>query len=630
MIENPQPTWLPLLLLALPGILFASCALNETVFPRENRPLCTIPAIGMVLALLPTHVLALALGSLSVGLTLAWSMVGVVGYAWIIRHWPRIRFSVSIDGSDTARKLGIGALSAIPIILPTILLNFHDEAYFTEHHAIIAHLQNGTYPPRYLYEPTLPLRYHYGFDLAAAIVTGLLRIRVDHAIDLLTLALWPCMFLLLWRVGEHFGGRRAGIFVVLVVCFAGGLPALVQIGSACPRCSVSGLEFNPPFISYFFQHPWSIGVPIFCLVVLQRAALPRIRSQPIGLGALVCSLSLLSLCQGVLFVTTVAALSLTEAWSFVWSRGRRHAVIVLLGVGISSICAKLIGGFFVTAPFPPAGGLLGTGFHVRDFSAPNAALGLVQWDFATFGALLVLGTVGLLCVKRDKLFLTILAVLTLVIVNSLRYEYTWDIVKFGTVSFIVLGIGSGVILSDLAARPGIWVRRTVCVFFVPVLLWQGVSYLLAELSAYDPETRPHFSIQMIRPYFSSAYPVNPDDGRAVSFLRTHIGPSEIVYRTAERSEPYAIWGGLPTQASVSPADTGDNDPFGLGQQKFSARKDLANISDTWLDRLSAEHVAWVVTDSDDVAINAVLDGPEAGGRAVLAAQYGNVRVFRTH
>jgi hypothetical protein len=87
MIENPQPAWLPLLLLALPGIVFAACALNETVFPREDRPLCTIPAIGMVLALLPTHVLALALGSLSMGLTLAWSMVGVVGYAWVARRW---------------------------------------------------------------------------------------------------------------------------------------------------------------------------------------------------------------------------------------------------------------------------------------------------------------------------------------------------------------------------------------------------------------------------------------------------------------------------------------------------------------------------------------------------------------
>jgi len=64
----------------------------------------------------------------------------------------------------------------------------------------------------------LLLRYHYGFDLAAAIVTGLLRIRVDQAVDLLTLALWPLMFLLLWRLGEHFGGSKGGPF-----CLTDGL-----------------------------------------------------------------------------------------------------------------------------------------------------------------------------------------------------------------------------------------------------------------------------------------------------------------------------------------------------------------------------------------------------------------------
>jgi hypothetical protein len=71
-IENPHPGWLPLLLLAVPGIGFAAFALNTALFPEDNRPLCAIPAIGIVLALLPTHVFALTLTSLSAGLTLAW------------------------------------------------------------------------------------------------------------------------------------------------------------------------------------------------------------------------------------------------------------------------------------------------------------------------------------------------------------------------------------------------------------------------------------------------------------------------------------------------------------------------------------------------------------------------------
>ena len=96
MIENPQPSWLPLLLLALPGIGVASYALNKALFPSDDRPVCTVPAIGLVLTLLPTHALALALGSLSIGLVVAWSITGGAGYAWFSRHWREFRCDVSI------------------------------------------------------------------------------------------------------------------------------------------------------------------------------------------------------------------------------------------------------------------------------------------------------------------------------------------------------------------------------------------------------------------------------------------------------------------------------------------------------------------------------------------------------
>ena len=389
------------------------------------------------------------------------------------------------------------------------------------------------------------------------------------------------------------------------------------------------LRLNPPFIHYFFQHPWGIGVPIFCLVVLQRAALPRVSNQTLGLAALICSLSLLSLSEAVLFVTTVVALGLTEAWRLARFR-ERSAAVVLLGIGVSLLGAKLIGGFFVAGPFPPAGGFFDTGFYVRDFAGPNAVLGQAQWNFASFGLLPVLGVVGLLRVKHEKVLLIILAGLTLFVVNSLRYKYTWDIVKFGTVSFIALAIGAGVALSGLANWADSRRRRLVLGLIVIALVGQGVAYPFVILGAYDPELRPRFSLQMIRPYFSLAYPVDRDDAQAVSFLRTHMGPSEIAYRAQEKSEPYAIWGGLPTQVSVytDPAENRSNDAYGLGEEKLAARRDLASISEGWFDKVLAEHITWLVTDGDDVAINALLECPEGRDRAVLAARYGKVRVFR--
>ena len=124
------------------------------------------------------------------------------------------------------------------------------------------------------------------------------------------------------------------------------------------------------------------------------------------------------------------------------------------------------------------------------------------------------------------------------------------------------------------------------------------------------------------------YPVDPDNARAVSFLRIHMDASEIVYRTIGRSEPYAIWGGLPTQASVYPADSGNNDQYGLGEEKFAAKAQLAAITENWLDRLTAEHISWVVTDLADVEINAILERAASKARVALVKRFGNVRVFR--
>jgi hypothetical protein len=626
-IENPQPVWLPAFILALPGIAFAALAVNNAIFPRDNRPFCTVPAISLVLALLPTHVLALASGSLTAGLAGAWSITGVAGYAWIARHWRECRFALWTDRADWAYKLSITILATLPIILPTILLNFHDETPYGAHFARIAHLQNGIYPPRYLYEPSLLQRYHYAFDLAGAIVTGLLRVRVDHAVDLLTLAFWPCMFLLLWRLGEHVGGKRAGAAVALTVCFAGGWPALAWYWSKCGSCFINELWLSPPFISNFFQHPWSIGVPVFCLVVLQRAALPQIDNRILGLGGFVCSLTLLSLSQVALFIPTVMAFGLAEIWNLVVCRDRL-AKSVILSLGPSLLGAKLIGGFFTSGPYPPAGGIFDTGLVIRDFSNLSAVIGQVKWNLASFGALLVFGTFGLLHAKNQKSFLIILATLTFFIANLLRYKYSWDIVKFSGVSFIVLAIGSGIALSNMAAFPRTMRRRIIFGLSALAVVGQGAPFPILVLSGYDPGGHSFSqSIQMIRPYFSTAYPVNSDDARAVSFLRTHMGPSEILFVAPDMAEPYAVWGGLPTELSAYPAESGDDDGYGLGREKFAARKGLASISETWFDRLSAEHITWVVTDAEDKGLNAILDSPEGQDKAGIVAQYGSVRVF---
>jgi hypothetical protein len=378
-------------------------------------------------------------------------------------------------------------------------------------------------------------------------------------------------------------------------------------------------------VSYFFQHPWSIGVPLFCLIILQRAALSQIDSKAIGVAALVSSLLLLSLSQAVLFVTTVIALGLTETWNFIRSRNGTAAT-VLLALGTALVGARLIGGFFVSGPYPPAGGLFDTAFELRHFPGLNAVLGQAEWNLASFG-LLFFGIFGLFRARNDRVFLFILGTIGFIITNVFVDRYNWDIVKFAFVSSLVLAIGAGVMLADLVVWADTWLRKVIRGVLAIAFLWQGVYYAFFFLLAYSPGIRQPFSVQMIRPYFSGLYPVDRDNAAAASFLRTRMEPSEIVYRATEKAEPYAIWAGLPIQASAYPADSGDNDQYGLGKDKFAARRDLAMISETWFDRLLAEHVTWVVTDAEDNRINTLLDTPEGQRRAVLTRQYGNVRIF---
>jgi hypothetical protein len=71
-----------------------------------------------------------------------------------------------------------------------------------------------------------------------------------------------------------------------------------------------------------------------------------------------------------------------------------------------------------------------------------------------------------------------------------------------------------------------------------------------------------------------------------------------------------------------------DDAYGLGEKKLTDRKNLATISNDWFDRLAAQHIIWLVTDADDSRLNITLATPEGQRRSLLAAQFGNVRVFR--
>ena len=124
--------------------------------------------------------------------------------------------------------------------------------------------------------------------------------------------------------------------------------------------------------------------------------------------------------------------------------------------------------------------LFAASFVVREYSGLWAVLMQAQWDLATFGALLILGTIGLLRAKRDRMFLVALAAFPFFILHVIQYRYTWDIVKFATVTAVSLAIGAGITLSQLWDWAQSRVRKSAFALVVMILAGQSVIYPIVD------------------------------------------------------------------------------------------------------------------------------------------------------
>ncbi len=222
----------------------------------------------------------------------------------------------------------------------------------TGHLSITSEIENGVYPPRHLSFPELELRYHYGFDLLVAAVAAIVRLRADHAIDLVTLLAWGYSWCLVWETGERLIGRGWGGGTAAVVLFGGGIPFFSSAPTLAWRLAGLGTvgehDLNPPVVSYFFQHPWTLGIPLAfatVLVVSERdAPAPWARSAAIGV-----LLVALSFCQIVLFLCLAGALLVAEPAAegkIAWRRAFRP----LLLLGTVLLVASHLHGFFAPSP----------------------------------------------------------------------------------------------------------------------------------------------------------------------------------------------------------------------------------------------------------------------------------------
>lgn len=602
------------LAIALPGVWLAGRAAAHRI--TRDRGLRAVLPLGLSLAIwiVAVQLASLAAGSFLAGLPAGTLLAAAAGIALEIDR--RRRDPRAPEGRAPAAWMGVTAIASAAAIYPAAFhFWFHDELLTTGHLSTVAQIHNGIFPPRHLTFPEVPFRYHYGFDLFAASISAITRAPADVAVDLASIALWALSWCLLWVLGERLIGRRAAWLTPFTVLYAGGLPLRCQhpgpsiVPNLVGECEVGAWSVNGPLISYFFQHPWALGIPLAItavLVITERGAEgPWIRA-----GALALLLGALSLSEVALFVATLPVLAAAEV-RFEDRAEVDRAPAVLAAITAAIGLSRLMGGFFTSAP-----GLGAMRFALHAGFEDTLKLTL-KWNAMTFGALGIAGVAGFFALRRGRLLFGLLAAGGVIVVNGVRFSGTADIMKFATVASLGLGVLGSAAIARLY-RPNSPIRATAAAALLAGATWVGVLFpIFFALGLGDLpgslRDRPEV--------------LSPDDIQAISFLRARARAGELVYRT-ERAAGYAQWGGLPV-----PWTNWTTRAWGFPAAKIAARRRFLEQRPTDLAAYRREGVRWLVLDEDRGDDRRLIEagrGWIARGEAALAARFGSLWIVEIH
>jgi hypothetical protein len=619
MVESPIPPVCSVLIAALPGLWVVGRSLAQRVAQGSAARILLTPGLGLAAWLLAIHGIALATHSFSCGLwagTLSLALLGGV-------LWYRGR---GVDKGDPApmhrdgerpnwTAMLVTAFFATLLVAPLALLwSFHDEVWVTGHLSITAQIENGVYPPRHLSFPEFPLRYHYGFNLLCAVVAALFRLPLHLAIDVVTLLCFGWTFCLLWLVGYRILGAGYSALTPILVLFGTGLAmpgsgafrsaplshALLLIGS------IEGAEIHPPTLSYFFQHPWSLGLPLAVttiLLLMERAQKPT----PWRYMAFCLLLTILSRAQIVVFVAFAASLLLAEPIDegrLSWARLRG----ITAAVGVAIALALVLGGFWV----PPASE---AGSALRLRTEFPSLRGSMQWYLHSFGLVLPLGLLGFLRLRRERLFFGLLTLGGLLVSTFLVYRSSWDVDKFAVLGSFGLAVAAGVPIASAlgTGKASYRAMAWVCAFLCTV---GGFLFVLGCVAA-PP------GIPFARP----PSPPSAGDAQVISWLRTRAMPGEMVYRTERLDAPigtnYARYGGLPVPWIDAMVPR-----FGFRTERLAYRVWLVRTKPADPAFYRHQGIRWLVLAPEEQRLLRLARAWAKSGAAEMAHQIGDLRIFR--
>lgn len=507
------------------------------------------------------------------------------------------------------------------VIAPALILwGFHDKlgALFS-HFSMASEIANGIYPPRDIYFPDQYLRYHYGVDLLFAAVSLALDVRVDLATIIVTGGLYVLYMALLIVLGRRLAGPAVTWPMVLLGAFAGGIPWLAYEQGhpltyilcglfRVPHTSSFGGVVNPTLTSYFFQPPFTVGLPLSVLVLIATMESGWRRAAGVALG-----LAALSFSNTIMFLIMSAGLAATEGARVVSSlvRDRRFApdwwLVAALACGA---CAFMLASGMTTILFGTRG-TAGSALMFRtDTGLPGGYFGpTIQWLLASMGLVLPLGLVSLRRAGPLAGPIGWGAILGIALYLTFEYRHSWDIDKFVTAATFLLAVPSAVAIAGIARRHWRYAALALCII-------AGLTFHLPFFVALHDGSSPAPAA-----WRSPEVVSEPDEAAAIAWLRQRISGGEGVLVERLRSRRMAYWGGFPQIWTdwVAPI-------FSFPAEWIAEREALTRTKPAQLAPWRAAGMRWaIVADGEQLA--SLADHWVEAGEASEQARFGHFRVI---
>jgi hypothetical protein len=335
-------------------------------------------------------------------------------------------------------------VGAIALVYTRIAFTFdmHDELLIAGHQSFVAQLARGAYPPYFAPFPEHLGRYHFGFDVLAGALSRASSLPPHTSIDVLTVLMAVFISLAAAAIADEAGARRSIPFAVIAVHFGAGLaviayalrggtvPCMVQVIDLESRACV---DLIPTQLSNVFQHPVSLGLPLFLLFALLLPRLLAPRPSPMLVPIAGVLLAALSFAQVAYFGLAVLA-AIASAFLLVPRSEPMRWLVLCTSLGLGIALGRAMGGMLIeSALIQP--NLIGLGPHAH---------GLAKLLFESLGLGLLLLPIYVWTALKGRAPITVFMVLFalggIAAVSLFHYRASGDMRKFPAASAYALSL----------------------------------------------------------------------------------------------------------------------------------------------------------------------------------------------